>query len=69
MKIILFIILALFVLLALAAIRYRKQINAIIGVGRMIRDARTGVRPQREIRASKTAAARELSRHVPKQRQ
>ncbi|MBK6751448.1 MAG: hypothetical protein IPG67_15990 [Acidobacteria bacterium] len=41
----LIILAVLLVLLALTAFKYRKQIAAVIGFGRMIREATKGTRP------------------------
>ena len=43
-----FILLVLFVLVALTAVRYRKQIATLIGVSRMLRDARSAAGAARE---------------------
>ncbi|MBP6003323.1 MAG: hypothetical protein KA746_07810 [Pyrinomonadaceae bacterium] len=47
----LIVLIVIFVLLGLTAYRYRRQISMLIGFGRMIREARSGITKQREPRA------------------
>jgi type II secretory pathway pseudopilin PulG len=53
----LFIFAVILILLALTAVRFRKQISAAITVGRMIRDAGQGARQIQQTRREPMAAA------------